>query len=183
MEVQNILFIQFDCLEKKEYFMETFSNSEKFFESFIPYFSTKLETYGTSSDVYTEFIEFEMINDTVKLEFYTYQNPCIEFCKRFSWVHGLNIQLIYYSYHQDYSGRFNMYRNQNVLNEIYSYYQGMYFFDQDRFWEEITNEFNKKYSFMEFIQKIKLHNFPDFKKLNQMYSEFLLIASFENNKI
>lgn len=173
MECENILFIHFDEPAKKDYFLETFTNSEKLFEGFINYFSTKLETYGTDSDVYNEYVEIEMCSDDmVKLVFYTHKFPCIEFCRRFSWVYSLNTQLIYYNQEADFSGRFSMFRNQNTLDEKYNYLQGLYTLDNDRFWEEAKGFYN-----MNFHIDIPA---SDRKRLRELVHYNQMINNFEN---
>ena len=182
MECQNVLFIYTDSLEKKHFFMEKLK-SQKLFETFIPLSQSKLECYGTSSDVYIEYVEVEyFLDNIIKLTFYTYLTPCIDFSKKLASRYNVNVELIYYNQGDDFSGKIQIYRNQVVRDEKYSFWQGLYLNDTENFWINIYSTFNIKLSFMEFILQRNLHILDrDFNKLNYLYDDFLLSNLFEKN--
>jgi hypothetical protein len=181
VECENVMFIEFDTTEKKEYFSQVFTESIKFFESFIPYFSTKLETYGTGSDVYIEYIEVEEITGSLlKLTFHTHETPCIEFCRRFAWVHTLNVQLYYYNEEHDFAGRFSMFKNQNTLDQRTTFLNGMYRFEPDRFWNIIVDHLDTTIPFHEFMENHGITiTGPDYEYLEARYNEVALINQFK----
>ena len=180
-ECENNLFIHAETDERKDYFMNILNNSDRLFESFIPLSQTKLECYGTSSDVYIEFIEVEIVMDLICLKFYTYQTPCIEFVKRLAGRYSLNIQLHYNNQEDDFSGEISIYRNQLIKDHRYSYFQGVYFNNRDSFWELVYKDFNESLSFMDFLLAKRLSlNENDFNKLKKLYDEFLFCSKFEN---
>ncbi len=182
MECENNLFVHVETDERKEYFMNILSNNIKLFESFVPLSQTKLECYGTSSDVYIEYIDIEFVMDLICLKFYTYQTPCINFCKKLAARYNINIELVYYTEYNDSAGKLHIHRNQIVKNEMYSYFQGVYFNNKDNFWELVYPYFTINSTFMEFILEKKLSiTESDFNRLKYLYDEFLFCNDF--NKI
>jgi len=182
VECENIMFIEFDNPEKKEYFSHVFTEAVKFFESFIPCVCSKLETYGTSSDVYTEYMEVEEPTESlIKLTFHTHQTPCIEFCRRFAWAHTLNVQLYYYNEEYDFAGRFSMFKNQNTLDQRTTFLNGMYRFEPDRFWQEVVNYLDTTIPYHEFLEKhgITISGL-DCEYLEERYNEVALINQFKS---
>ena len=179
VECENVLFIY--AKEKNFFFTETLNNGIKLFESFIPLSQTKLECYGTSSDVYIEYIDTSFLNDNViKLRFYTYQTPCIEFVKKIAGRFNINVELFYYNEGGEFSGKIQIYRNQLVKNEKYSYWQGIYLNKRSEFWELIYPTFDTKLSFMEFLLQKNIHTLEtDFNKLKLLYDEFLFCNLFK----
>ena len=182
---ENNLFIQVN--DKKDYFINIFENNTKLFESFIQCNGKMQEYYGTDSDVYLEYVIFENTTDIINLIFYTHDTPCIEFCKRLAGKFSVNIQLYYYNEEHDFSGRFEIYQNQIVKNDFLSYWQGMYTYNYDIFWENINDLFKNERSeenfvnFMELLQNKKIHIFEkDFEQLKYQFDEFLLLKQFEN---
>jgi hypothetical protein len=179
MECENCLFIYLDDGEKKDYFIRTLNTNDKLFEAFIPLFESKLECYGTSSDVYIEYIDVDFLAHCISLTFYTYETPCIEFCKKLASRYNFNIELKYYNELADFAGKLQIYRNQ-IVKECYGYLQGIYFNKKDKFWELIYSTFNSKTTFIDFFleKRLKL-NEDDFNKLKQNYDEFLLCSQFK----
>lgn len=178
-ECENNLFIHAETDERKEYFMNILNRSDKLFESFIPLSQTKLECYGTSSDVYIEYIEVKLVLDLIILKFYTYQTPCIEFAKRLAGRYSLNVQLHYYNEESDFSGEVSIYRNQLMKEEHYSYLQGVYFNNRESFWQKAYEKFNESWAFMDFILAKGLSmNENDFNRLKRLYDEFLFCGYF-----
>uniref|UniRef100_A0A6C0B0H1 YubB ferredoxin-like domain-containing protein n=1 Tax=viral metagenome TaxID=1070528 RepID=A0A6C0B0H1_9ZZZZ len=183
---ENNLFIQFDTPEKKDYFLSILENVENqlLFQSFIPIFESKKETYGTDSDVYIEYITFDVSDsDVINIIFYTNETPCIEFCKRVSAKYSVNIQLLYFCEENGYSGQIQIFHNQVVKNELYNYWQGMYVLQYDLFWERLQDFFESMdaKNFMEFLQKNEMTIYQnDFSKLNYHFDEFKLLNQFKN---
>ena len=153
---KNNLLIQIEDYEKREYFINVLSHSEKLFQSFIPLTALKLECYGTSSDVFIEYINITFENDIINLIFFTYDTPCIEFCKRLASRYSVNIQLLYFNDQEDYSGKIDIYRHQLIKNEKCSYWQGLYNFDCSVFWENVHLIFENG-TFMDILMKRGLH--------------------------
>ena len=182
MECENNLFIHIETDERKDYIMNILSNNIKLFESFIPLSQTKLDCYGTSSDVYIEYIDIKLVTDFIHLKFYTYLTPCLDFCKKLASIYNVNIELVYYNEYSDFSGKLHIHRNQIVKDERYSYLQGVYFNNKDNFWELVYPYFTINSTFIEFVLEKKLSvTESDFKRLNCLYDEFLFCNDF--NKI
>jgi len=183
---ENNLFIQFNNSEIKDYFLKVFENvdNQLLFQSFIPLSGTKLECYGVDSDVYIEYIKFDISDsDVINIIFHTHENPCIEFCKRLAGRYSVNVQLIYYCEENNYSGQIQIYHNQLVKNELYSYWQGVYLFYYDLFWERLDNFFESYESknFMELLQKNSMNIFEkDLNLLKFRFDEFNLMNQFKN---
>jgi len=113
------------------------SDDLHFFQSFLPLEpnQTKLEAYGTDSDVYTEYIDFHNEDKLIYITLFTNETPCTEFCKRFCKRFCVDIQFIFYNEDLDFSGMF-FFKNNEVLNyHHWNYHEGMYFTDPERFWE------------------------------------------------
>ena len=96
-------------------------------------------------------------------------------------------QLYYYNEEHDFSGRFEIYQNQIVKNDFLSYWQGMYTYNYDIFWENINDLFKNERSeenfvnFMELLQNKKIHILEkDFQQLKYQFDEFLLLKQFGN---
>jgi hypothetical protein len=178
MECENILFV--DTHDKLNFFMETLTNGDKLFQSFIPLAGTKLECYGTSSDVYMDYVEIvNPMNELLQIKFYTYDTPCIEFCKKLSSRFNVNLELYYYNQDCDFSGKIHIHRNQIVRDERYSYFQGIYLNRREEFWELIYPSFDNRLIFMEFVNRTSLHIVgDDFYKLKNLYDEFLFADKF-----
>jgi hypothetical protein len=117
--------------------LDILENNTLFFQAFIPCGNdSKLECYGTESDVYIENIIIEN-SEILYLTVYTYDNPCIPFCNKLAQVYGLNIQNVYYNNVLDFSGKWQIYSNQIIFNEGWNYIQGLYFTNNDLFWETV----------------------------------------------
>jgi len=183
---QNNLFVQFDTLEKKDYFLKILENIENqlLFQCFIPLNGTKLECYGVDSDVYIEHVTFDISDsDTINIIFYTNENPCIEFCKRLVGRYNVNIELVYFCEENNCSGRIQIFHHQIVKNEIYSYWQGMYVLQYELFWEHLTDFFesNQAKNFMKLLEKNNMTIFQkDFEQLQYQFDEFNLMNQFKN---
>jgi hypothetical protein len=184
MACENHLIVQFDSIEKKDYLFEKLNNGIKLFETFIPCSSTRMECYGTSSDVYIEYITVEIVCEKVlKLVFHTHETPCIEFCKRFCALYNVNIQLMYLNEENNYSGKYFIHFNQIVKNEIFNYYQGLYMYDRDLFWENINGLFENNVSknFMEFLKEKDLHILEsDQRELKYRFDSVCMVNEFQN---
>jgi len=183
---ENTLFIQFDTVEKKDYFLSVFENVENdvLFGSFIELVGTKKECYGTDSDVYIENVTFDISdNDIISILFYTHESPCLEFCKKLAAKYTVNIELVFLNEENNYSGKIHINQVQIVKNEIYSYWQGVYLFRYSVFWESLEELFEKYSSknFMELLQKASLSLFDkDLQLLQNRFDEFNLFKQFTN---
>jgi hypothetical protein len=183
---ENNLFIQFDSQEKKDYFLKVFENTDNnlFFESFISLTSTKLECYGTSSDIYIEYITFDTLDsDVIKLVFHTHEYPCLEFCKRLAGKYSVNIQLVYFNEDSNYSGKIEIFNHQLVKDEIYGYWNGLYILHYDVFWERLNDLFEscESLTFMELLQKNSINVLDkDLNLLKYRFDEFNLLNQFKN---
>ena len=114
------------------------------------------------------------------MRFYTYQTPCIEFVKKIAGRFNINVELFYYNEGGEFSGKIQIYRNQLVKNEKYSYWQGIYLNKRSEFWELIYPTFDTKLSFMEFLLQKNIHTLEtDFNKLKLLYDEFLFCNLFK----
>jgi hypothetical protein len=176
---ENVLFIHTDSNYKKEYFIGMLNESIVLFETFVTLNGSRYECYGTSSDVYIEYIDIKIEDDVITLLFYTYDNPCIEFCKKFAAKYSISVQLTYYNEESGYSGKLDIYRNQVVRNERCSYWQGMYMYSF-KFWENIYRLFENEIDFMEMIKKNNLHILnEEFLQLKRKFDEYILCKGFE----
>jgi len=166
MSCENNLFIQTKSIEQKEYFLNILGNNQYFFQSFILNFS---------ADILIDDVTFDITSsDDIINCIFNIETPCIEFCKRICGLHGLNVQLVYYNKESNYSGKFQIYRNQVVTNETITYWQGMYKYNYDLFWELLDELFESR------INLNDLHILEkDFSELNNKYQNFLLIQQFE----
>jgi hypothetical protein len=182
MICENNLFIQTNSPEKKEYFMKILEEATVLFQSLIPLNGTKKECYGTDSDIYLEYITFDIADpDVINLIFYTHDTPCIEFCKRLAGYYSVNVQLVYFNEENNYSGKIDIYRNQLVRDERYTYWQGMYVYNFDIFWERIDVLFENETNFMELLRKNNLCVLgKDFEQLKYQFEEYTLFRQFEN---
>jgi hypothetical protein len=182
---ENNLFIQCHTVEQKDYFIHILSNGTHLFQSFIYLQGTKLECYGTASDVYIEYTTIDIDTDPCMLSllFHTHDLPPLEFCKKLAIEYTVNIQLVYFNQENNYSGEFRMKDNRVSGNTIDSYYQGLYVFERDRFWENIPDSFEESetLNYEEYLSKmnIRLENM-DNQKVKDLYYQFLLEKQFEN---
>ena len=183
MACENELFIQIESLQTRLYFEKLLNESDVLFQSLIPLTSTKEESYGTGSDVYLEYVLIDKIQDVLKLVFYTHETPCIEFCKRLTAKYSVNIQLFYLNEENDYSGELQIYRNQITKDDRYSYYQGLYIHEHDKFWEKIeeliTNRSYNDLSEVMIETKIDVAQ-NDFLELKKLFDQILLLKQFSN---
>ena len=105
---ENNLFI-----ENREFILNILeSDNTLFFQSLIqPSFNESIqEAYGTSSDIYTQNIDFHIEEQILYITLYTYDTPCIEFCKRVALKYSINFQLIYYNTSMDFYGKYQIYK-------------------------------------------------------------------------
>ena len=170
---ENIILVHSEPL-KIQYLLEILQNSPKslFFETFITLGNseTKKEGYGTDSDIYTEYIEIDIHPDLLKFVIYTNDTPCIEFVKRFAMKYSLQIQMIYYNSEFNFSGKIVINNYQIILNEQWNYFQGLYFTDEDRFFNEIINSFEGYTSFQTWCSDHPLNTCPeDYNKLQEHF--------------
>ena len=176
---ENNLYIQ-GKRETIKYFISILDKSPTLFEAFIPLSGTYIESYGTSSDIYIENIVFDLSeNDVINLIFYTHNTPCIEFCKRLAGKFGVNTQLTYFKSTKSdlgFSGRFEIYLNQIVKDERLSYWQGMYNYNYDLFWENI-DKIKSEATFVSFME-LKLSDL-DYQQLKYKFDEFNLLKQFK----
>ena len=183
MACENNLFIHFDNLDKKNYFLNLFENSDKLFQTLIPLNGTKLECYGTDSDVYLEYITFDICDtNVISLVFFTNENPCIPFCKKVCGYYGVNIELVYFNEESNFSGKFCIHLQQITKNELYNYWQGLYILHTDLFWEitHLLLATNTSNSFMEFLQDKNLNLLQkDFMELKYKFDEMILFEQFK----
>jgi len=183
---ENNLFIQFDTPEKKDYFLKILedTNNVHLFQSFVPIFESKKESYGTDSDVYIEYVTFDISDsDVINIIFHTHESPCIEFCKRLAGKYSVNVQLAYFNQESNFSGKIDIFYNQLVKNEMYTYWQGLYILNYDLFWERLGEFFESvpAKTFMEFLQKNNMIIYQnDFSKLNYHFDEYNLMNQFKN---
>lgn len=182
---ENNLFIQCHTVEQKDYIIHILSNGTYLFQSFVPLegSNSKLEMYGSSSDVYLEYVTVDMDTDPcmVSLLFYTHDLPPLEFCKRFAYNFTVNIQLVYFNEENNYSGEFRVKDNRVICNTIDSFYQGLYIFERDRFWENISDSFERAKTFEELVfqTNIRLEN-KDTQRVKDLFYQYLLEKQFEN---
>ena len=109
MSCENNLFIQTKSIEQKEYFLNILGNNQYFFQSFI---------LNYPEDILIDDVTFDITSsDDIINCIFNIETPCVEFCKRICGLHGLNVQLVYYNKESNYSGKFQIYRNQVVTNE------------------------------------------------------------------
>jgi hypothetical protein len=179
---ENIMFLK--CLneEHKENIMRILSEGVKLFESFIILQGTKIECYGTSSDVYIEYIQIDhnFSETIIKIDFTTYETAPLQFCKNLSHVYSLDIQLIYFNEINNYSGKFCVEKGKVNCNEILSYYQGLYIYIRDRFWTEIENSFQENENYNVYIQRINICLYDmDTHYLKDLFDKYNLFKSFE----
>ena len=130
---ENKLFINCIDQQRTNGFMEILSSENlHFFQSLIPLEpnQTKLEAYGTDSDVYTDYIDFHQEHNDFYITVYTHDTPCIQFCQRLSKRYSISVQLVYYNEELNFSGKF-----QNEQLHQWGFYEGLYLTDPDRFWE------------------------------------------------
>jgi len=178
---ENNLFIQAGSVEKRDYILQILNDGIKLFESLVPLSGTKDECYGTESDVYIEYITMELTNcNMIRLQFFTHDLPPILFCKKLCAFYGLNIQLVYYNQEKDFSGKYHIYSNQVVKNDYFSYWQGLYTYDLDTFWERIPEVFDHVSSFLDLLYKLKLSVIgKHFNELNDIFNKYMLFKQFE----
>jgi hypothetical protein len=179
---ENNLFIQFDTIEKKEEFLSIIGNNQLLFQSFIELSGTKKECYGVDSDVYIEYITFDISEpNVINIVFYTYEYPCIPFCEKLSYKYSVHIQLLYFNEESDFSGKLEI--NKGIKNELYSYWQGVYILQYDLFWERLDDFFEKfpANSFFDFLQKNKMIIYEkDVVELQHNFDKYNLINTFKN---
>jgi hypothetical protein len=182
MICENNLFIKVDSVEKKDYFLSLLNDSFLFFESFIPFSEENYFTcYGTNTKVYIDDVVFDITYDqhVINCIFKT-DAPCINFCIKLAGRWSSNIQLTYYNDIEDYSGQFKIYRNQIVKNDIFSYWQGMYIYNFDLFWELLESFFGNHLNFEELVVLRRVQfsekHFMEIKREHRTHS---LIHQFE----
>jgi len=204
---ENNLYIECQNIEHKEKLIHILENGVYLFQSFIALQSSplnsnnnlnslnsnnnlnslnsnnKLYSYGTSSDIYIEYITVDIDFDPfiLSLYFYTHDLPPLEFCKKLSIEYNVNIQLVYFNKNDNYSGNFSIKDKRISCNQIYSYYQGMYLFERDRFWEIIEESFLDNSVFEIYLQKVNINlENMDFQKIKYMFDDFQLSNKFKN---
>jgi hypothetical protein len=148
MNCENVLFIQTRCIKQKEYFLDNL-------QTFIPYYKI-IET-------------FENIINCI----FNTENPCIEFCKKICGLYNLNIQLYYFNKYNNYSGFFQIHNNQNTINQVCSYWQGLYNYNYDIFWKSLDKLFEEQFNFKELELSQK-----DLRDLENKFEYFLLFQKF-----
>jgi hypothetical protein len=156
---ENILFINCGTCTKKNYILEILNSGKYFFKTFIRLgeFETNYDAYGTHSDVYIKRIDFlPDFDEILHFTFDTDITPCTFFCKRFAGKYSVDIQLIYYNEELNFSGKYCIHKYQVILNEYWTYYQGLYYTNPDIFWERIKETFNGVSSFNEWNTIYKL---------------------------
>lgn len=183
MNCENNVFIKFDSTEKKDYFLNALNDSFLFFESFIPFSETDyFSCYGSNTKVYTDDVIFDITYDhlTINCIFKT-DAPCIAFFIKLAARWSSNIQLIYYNDIEDYSGQFRIYRNQIVKNDCFSYWQGMYTYNFDLFWELLESFFEGRYMNFEELLRTKRVQFSEkhFMEIKSEYDNHSLVHQFE----
>ncbi len=184
MACENNLFIHFDNFDKKQYFLNRFQEHDKLFESLIPLHGTKLECYGTDSDVYFDFITFDICDESViNLVFFTNEYPCIPFCKKICGLYNVSIELVYLNQDNNFSGKFCMHLQQITKNEVSSYWQGLYNYYLDIFWENIPSlleTYNGESTFTDFLHNNNLFLSEDhFIEISHKFDEILLFNQFK----
>ena len=186
MVCENNLFIQTSSVEKKDFILNKLNNGIKLFETLIPLYGTKEDCYGTSSDVFIEYIIFDIDIDPciISMIFYTHDTPCIPFCIKIAGMYNLNLQLVYYNEEINFSGQVSIHLNQTIKDEYHGYHQGMYLYNTDLFWEtrhEYCETFlNFENPLLNFIHQTKIFlTEKDFIKLKNKFDEFLLFKQFE----
>jgi len=175
---ENNLFIH---TGNKEHLLNILENSQKLFEGLVPLIGTKKECYGVDSDVYMDYVTFDTTDsdDLISLIFYTYEAPCLEFCKKLCLIYSVNVQLVYFNKDYNFSGNFKI--NNGVINKdiLYSYWEGMYLLKFGLFWEIIPKTF-KVTTFMEYYKLLKINmsesHIIDLKK---RFDYFILLRQFE----
>ena len=181
---ENNLFIKCHSDDQKNALLNIISGGICLFQSFIRLDGTKLETYGTESDVYSEYITVDIDTDLmISLLFHTHDLPPLEFCKKFAFNYIVNIQLVYYNEENNYSGELRIKDNRVCCNTIDSYYQGLYQFEQDRFWENIEESFQcyPSKTYEQYLSKINLRSDErDYKRLMDMFNKWSLFNCFQN---
>ena len=182
MACENNLFIQFDNVLKKDCFLKVLQESDKLFQSLVPLNGTKKDCYGTDSDVYLEYITFDICeNNIINLIFHTNEYPCIPFCIKLCVIYNVNIELLYFNENNDYSGKFCVYLQQITINEMYTYWQGLYTLHLDLFWDSIPLllEMYQGETFPQFLQNknIKLSE-KHFMEVKYRFDEMLLFKEF-----
>ena len=138
MNCENNLFVNCISSIKKEYLLGLLQDKVLFFKTYINIENETIKQgYGTDSDVYLEYMEVvEIFENVLHFKFYTNDSPCVEFSKRFAAKYSVNIQLVYYNFELNFSGKLNIH-NQHIIDEIWDYHQGLYYTDKDRFWDSI----------------------------------------------
>lgn len=180
---ENNLIMQCQSIEHKDHILLILSNGIYLFQSFIILNGTKLECYGTDSDIFLENVILDLHDDPIfiSLYFYTHELPPLEFCKKISFEYNVNIELVYFNKENNYSGKVRIKDKRVCCNEIISYYQGLYTYEQDMFWENIEDSFEGEYNWDLLYGKLNISILSmDLEKVKSLFNEHLLLKQFQN---
>ena len=132
---------------------------EKLFESEEIYLFKALTNFTFKNDVFIEFaeIDFNFDNNIISIFFETEEEPAINFCTIFADKFEISVQNCYYSKEKNVTGKFIVYNHRVILNNIYSYWMGLYLVFNDIFWETVGSQFNFYITFESFTCSLQLN--------------------------
>jgi len=198
------LFIKCGSIEQKDYIINILSNGTFLFQSFINLENDEsnmspsdpnnnmspsdpnnnFENYGTAYDIYIDYttIDIDIDDCMISILFYTHDRPPLEFCKKLSILYTLDIQMVYFNKENNYSGDFRVNNKKVTCDTIDSYYQGLYVYENNLFWETIQESFEEinETNFEMYIQKIniRLENM-DKHYLKSLFDNYFIIKQFQ----
>ena len=88
---------------------------------------------------------------------------------------------MYFYKENNYSGEFSIKNKTICCNQILSYYQGLYKFDNNFFWETIEQSFDEELNFEMYCQKINIDlNDSDKQYLRSLFDNYAVLKKFQN---
>ena len=183
---KNVLLLQTHSTEKREQIENILQHSQFLFQSLIPCVNNVSfkEMYGTDSDIYIDHIE--LITDiyeenTLELTFYTHITPCIKFCEHLMEYFNIALKLVYFNESEDFSGLCEFLDGFCILNNQFSYWQGMYLYAYDEFWESMESFFSdlENRSFTDYLRIKQVYVGTDQLRLKYEYDQYTLIQQIQ----
>ena len=149
------------------------------------WYNHNIDWFGTKWDVSYDDCNFDFKDDYIVMYPETAWSPPIGFGIRLHEKYGVDVELYYEESGCDFCGK-TIIKDQTVIEQDYSYRQGMYVFDDESFWMNLDSDieyYAEQESTWEQVQND--YNFvsqKDLEEIKKLYEEKLLELKNEENE-
>ena len=135
--------------------------------------------YGCKWDVkFDNYVNFEIYEYLIQIDFSTAWGPCIPFCSTLSRLYSVDVKCLYFEPSNDFAGCYSKDRKGQEFELTYGYYEGLYKFDSQEFYEDIDFHIENEIesypdkTLNDILQDLKFVDEKDIKRITETFNFF-----------